>query len=141
MRTITEASEEKEYLNQLCEKVRSLLNDYHIDEARKVICEAMMEFPDAAQPHNLLGILLEKQGEHIPAMKHFRAAWALDPAFLPARKNIDNYGSFSNPGTAAYTFEDCAEQKKERYKIEYDENGIGHAVKRKHNDKAEYFGF
>ena len=85
---------------------------------------------------------MEKQGCHISAMKHFRAAWSLDPTFLPARKNIDNYGGFSRPGEAAYTADDCrTDEKKERCKIEYDENGVGHVVKRKQNDKSGFFGF
>ncbi len=49
----------------------------------------MKDCPDAAEPHNLFGILMEKQGCHISAMKHFRAAWSFG-SFLPARKNIDN---------------------------------------------------
>ena len=48
-----EAGTEKEYLNQLCEEVRSLIHDYHIEEAREKICEAMRDYPDAAEPHNL----------------------------------------------------------------------------------------
>ena len=71
---------------------------------------------------------MEMQGNHVAAMKHFRAASVLDPTFLPARKNMENYGSFSRPGAAAYTMEDCGTaEKKEHFKIEYDENGIGHA--------------
>ena len=85
MRTVMEEETEKEYLNQLCEEVRSLIHDYHIEESREKNCEAMKDSPDAAEPHNLSGILMEIQGCHISAMKHFRAAWSLDPTFLPAR--------------------------------------------------------
>lgn len=142
MKTTREAETEKEYLNQLCEEIRSLICDYHIEESREIVCDAMKEYPDAAEPHNLFGILMEKRGNHITAMKHFRAAWALDPTFLPARKNMENYGSFARPSEAAYTMEDCRrEETKERFKIEYDENGVGHVVKRKHNDKQGIFCF
>lgn len=27
-------------------------------------------------------------------MKHFRAAWCLDPTYLPARENMSNFSSF-----------------------------------------------
>ena len=38
--------------------------------------------------------------------------------------------------------DDCrTDEKKERCKIEYDENGVGHVVKRKQNDKSGFFGF
>ena len=39
----------------------------------------MAENPHGAVPHNLMGILLEKESNHVLAMKHFRAAYALDP--------------------------------------------------------------
>lgn len=38
MRTVMEEETEKEYLNQLCEEVRSLIHDYHIEESREKIC-------------------------------------------------------------------------------------------------------
>lgn len=139
MRTVMDTDREQEMLEQLSEEVRSLISAYDIEKSREMICGAMKEYPDAAQPHNLLGILMEKQGNHVLAMKHFRAAWALDPAFLPARKNMENYGSFSRAGEAAYTMSDCSkEEKKERFKIEYDENGVGHVVKRS-GEKTGFF--
>ena len=49
MRTVMEEETEKEYLNQLCEEVRSLIHDYHIEESREKICEAMKDYPDAAE--------------------------------------------------------------------------------------------
>ena len=137
MRTATIAGTKQEYLDWLSENVRGLLNDCCMGETREMICEAMKKYPDAAQPHNLLGILMEMQGNHVAAMKHFRAASVLDPTFLPARKNMEIYGSFSRPGAAAYTMEDCGTaEKKEHFKIEYDENGIGHVVKRNGENKG-----
>lgn len=62
MRTVMEEETEKEYLNQLCEEVRSLIHDYHIEESREKICEAMKDCPDAAEPHNLFGILWKNRG-------------------------------------------------------------------------------
>ena len=85
MRTVMEEETEKEYLNQLCEEVRSLIHDYHIEESREKICEAMKDCPDAAEPHNLFGILMEKQGCHISAMKHFPRGLVIG-SHIPARK-------------------------------------------------------
>ena len=139
MRTAVDTGTVQEYMACLSEKVRRLINAYDMEETREMICEAMKEYPDAAQPHNLLGILMETQGNHVSAMKHFRAARVLDPTFLPARENMENFGSFSKPGAPAYTMEDCGKQgKKERFKIEYDENGAGHVVKRS-SEKPGFF--
>lgn len=62
------------------------------------------------------------------AMKHFRAAWALDPTYLPARQNMD---SFYPSDKWAYNESDCPQEKKnDKYKVEYDTHGIGHVVRR-----------
>lgn len=53
----------------------------------------MSKYPHAPQTHNLMGIILEKKEEHAAAMKHFRAALALDPTYYPAKHNLDMYGS------------------------------------------------
>lgn len=47
-------------------------------------------------------ILLEKQKNHLLALKHFRAAYALDPSYLPARYNLDQYSDFNPISKLAY---------------------------------------
>lgn len=84
----------------------------------------MRDYPHAPHPHNLMGILLEKQGNHLSAMKHFRAAWALDPTYLPCRINLDRYGSFFNQGNCAFDEQDCPpEDKRFHYTIQNDYEG------------------
>ena len=73
---------------------------------------------------------MEKEGDHPGAMKHFRAAYALDPTYLPARQNLDHYGTFYSRGGCAYDESDCQQEAPSPYEIEYDEKGIGHAVRR-----------
>ena len=91
----------------------------------------MKKFPHAPHPHNLIGLLLELQGDHPAAMKHFRAAWALDPAYVPARYNLDHFGTFFSGGSWAIDESDCPPaQKKDNYKIVYDKSGIGHVVRK-----------
>ena len=48
-----------------------------------------LEHPDAPEPHNLLGIWFELKGNEDKAHRHYRAACALDPTFMPARKNLE----------------------------------------------------
>ena len=47
-------------------------------------------FLDPARPEafNLLGALLEIQGDRIEAQKNYRAALSLDPSYEPAIKNL-----------------------------------------------------
>jgi hypothetical protein len=95
----------------------------------------MKNSPHAPEPHNLLGMLLENQGDHLLAMKHFRAAWALEPTYLPARYNLEVYGTFFSKGAGAYDEEDCPVlEEKNNYMVEYDNNKNGHIVRRNRNE-------
>ena len=89
-------------LKGLCTQVRSLISKEEYKTCFQVICQAMEHHPHAPEPHNLLGILCEMQGNHPSAMRHFRAAYALDPGYSPARENLNSYGTFFASGRIAY---------------------------------------
>lgn len=120
---------DKRELRLVIEKVKTLLKEGRQDEGYTEICKAMGAYPDYPEPHNLMGLLLEIQKEHGKAMNHFRAAYALDATYLPARSNLDTYGSMFSRGKPAYDESDCAPEKtNNRYEIVYDERGIGKAI-------------
>jgi hypothetical protein len=121
----------------VCNTVRELMGQKKLRESEELIRQTMAKYPHAPEPHNLMGIQLENSGDHLAAMKHFRAAWALDPAYFPARYNLEQYADmFCKKRKDAYTEDDCPqEQDKELYKIEYDKKGIGHIVKRDQDNK------
>ena len=98
--------EPEQELTNLCGTVRNLISKREYNECFSLICHAMSLFPDAPQPHNLLGILCEKRGNHACAMRHFRAAYELDPGYIPARKNLETYGTFFSGGKSVYGDED-----------------------------------
>ena len=116
----------------LCNTVRELICMRKLHKSEELIRQAMAKYPHAPEPHNLMGIQLENKDDHLLAMKHFRAAWALDPTYLPARYNLEQYSDmFYRKRKDAYVEDDCPhEQDKNLYKTEYDEKGIGHIVKR-----------
>lgn len=95
-----------EQLNKLCCDIRSLVYEGDYEACEKLLCEAMFKYPHAPHPHNLYGIILEKKGDHYRAMNHFRAAWALDPSYLPANHNLNTYGSFFARGKCAFSEDD-----------------------------------
>lgn len=129
-----EISEKAEELNRLCMKVKELVSLRDYEKCESLIRSAMGNYPHAPQPHNLIGILLEKKGDHLTAMKHFRAAWALDPTYIPARQNLDCYGTFFSSGKCAYDESDCEVEEKagkqSNYIVEYDAHGVGRFVRR-----------
>lgn len=120
----------KKDLIKICEKVKKEIDRHEYNRAISLITESMKNYPDSPVPHNLMGILMETEGEHVKGMKHFRASYALDPTFIPTRVNMNVFTSFTRMRACAYTENDCPEYiKKEsydKYKIIVDENGIGH---------------
>ena len=125
-----------EETRQLCKKIQQLVGQGALEEADREAALAMSEYPHMPQPHNLMGIILERQGDHIGAKKHFRAACALDPSYQPARANMEKFGTYGSfNDKEAYDEEDCKGRdeipKMPARKIVYDENGIGHVVWRK----------
>ena len=123
-------SENRKELTTLCWKIKELMEQGEYKQCKEMITNAMAKHPHAPEPHNLLGLLLEKQQEHLIAMKHFRAAYALDPTYVPSRNNLDRFGSIGAKGKWAYDESDCPPEKHDAYKIEYDHRGIGHVVRR-----------
>ncbi|HBF66762.1 MAG TPA: hypothetical protein DDW34_14815 [Clostridium sp.] len=126
--------ENNEDLFSLCRAVRELIDTQNYDKCKALIFDAMRRYPHSPEPHNLIGILLEKIGEHAAAMKHFRAAWALDPTYLPAQQNLECYGTFYSKGRCAYDERDCISNESagnySNYQVEYDSRGIGHFIRR-----------
>lgn len=127
-RTISDNQNRK--LTQFCQDARKLIMAGDFEKCKEMSCETMCEYPDAAQPHNILGIILEKTGEHRLAMNHFRAALALDATYRPASQNLDTYGTFFSYGKCAYDEDDCEPEPAVNYGIEYDEHHIGRVVRR-----------
>ena len=108
-------------LQELCSAVRKYSAALNYPKCAALICEAMGKFPNAPEPHNLLGIVLEKEGNHADAMKHFRAAYALDPTYIPARQNLETYGTFYACGKCAFDESDCPEAFPLLYTSPYNE--------------------
>lgn len=128
-------SEKNEESISLYNEIIKLLKENNLKDSEYLLSSAIGKYPHAPEPHNLLGILLERKNNHSLAMKHFRAAWALDPTYLPARHNLELYGTFFSSGYCAFGELDCKlEESDNLYKVEYDKNGIGHIARRNKNE-------
>lgn len=89
-------------LEEICARVRDEFRTGDYQEGRRLLIRAMEAFPESPKPHNLMGILLEKERNHVQAMKHFRIAYALDPSYEPARHNLELYGGINPLGQEEY---------------------------------------
>lgn len=123
-----------EWMQELTARIRALVQRGDMRQAESVAAQAMARAPREAQPHNLMGIILESEHDHVHAMNHFRAAWALNPAFIPARVNMERYGSFDGQRPRpAYDEADCAAAMagiNSGCRIEYDARGVGRMARR-----------
>ena len=81
-------------LRELCADIRKFIQEERLSEAKEKIALGMAQHPDAGIPHNLMGIVKEIENDRVGAMKHFRAAYALDPKNTSIRKNIDSLCAF-----------------------------------------------
>ncbi|NLI22802.1 MAG: hypothetical protein GX418_14800 [Clostridiales bacterium] len=121
---------DEQELSSLCRRVREFAAHGDLESGKRIAVKAMGEYPHAAQPHNLLGVLLEKQGDHLSAMKHFRAAWALDPTYRPARQNLDVFGTFCPARRYAYDESDCPAERTNARLFVFGETGVGRVIKK-----------
>ena len=96
-----------EELNDLIAKAKEMIEHREFDPCESLLATAMFQNPHSAVPHNLMGLLLEKKRKHEDAMKHFRAANALDPAYAPARWNLEGFAEFYKTRKDAYSVSDC----------------------------------
>ncbi len=63
-------------------------------QAEENIKQAMLINPHSSVVHNLYGIFEELLMEDNLARKHYRAAYALDPTYKPAIRNLDRISTF-----------------------------------------------
>ena len=94
-------------LISVIEQVKGFISQKKYRECEALICTAMFEHPHDAVPHNLMGLLLEHENHHPEAMRHFRAAYDLDPTYGPAEWNLESFGGFAMYRTGAYFESDC----------------------------------
>jgi lipoprotein NlpI len=96
-----------EELLDLIKQTKEMINRREFDACEALISTAMFQNPHSAVPHNLMGLLLEKKRRHEDAMKHFRAAYALDSSYAPSRWNLDGFAEFYKTRVDAYFVSDC----------------------------------
>jgi len=126
-----EINDDKKNMTLICDKVRVLVINDDTEDSKILLKNMISEYPHAPEPHNLFGLILEKEGEHLLAMKHFRAAWALDPTYLPAKYNLENFGALVQERRGAFDESDCPPLiEKTEYQVEYDNNGLGRIIRK-----------
>lgn len=88
---------EKVPFQNIIEETVEALKNGALKNAEKLILVLVSMDIDAPEPHNLFGIFAELTGDEDIARKHYRAAYALDPTYKPACRNLERlvFGSKS----------------------------------------------
>ncbi len=97
----------KENLMSTIEQTKELIDERKFKECKALICTAMFKHPHDAVPHNLMGLSLKNEDSHVDDVKHFRAAYALDPTYRPSSWNLECFGSFTMQHPCAYFTSGC----------------------------------
>jgi len=69
------------------------------DAARAMVRKAIGVDPGQPEAYNLLGVLLEIDGDRVEAQKFYRASLDIDPTYKPAWANLDRTTSWNKLGT------------------------------------------
>lgn len=107
---MTESNNKHAALEALCAHAKHMILSGDYKKCYQMVCTVMSRYPNSPHPHNLMGILYEKEGCHTEAMKHFRAALALDPTYMPAKQNLNLYGTCDFPHRCAFLEADCTQE-------------------------------
>jgi two-component SAPR family response regulator len=88
----------------LIEMAKLRVNEGDFGEAIEHVRRAIGTEPGRPEAFNLLGALLEIEGDRDEARKSYRAALALDPAYRPARENLTRLTAWGKvPGAVVLT--------------------------------------
>jgi DNA-binding response OmpR family regulator len=75
------------------------ISDRRFDLARDGARKAIATDPEQPEVYNLLGALLDLQGDRLEAQKFYRAALDIDPTYKPTWANLERTASYRQVGT------------------------------------------
>ncbi len=99
----------RKYINKAIKEIKSR----NYESAKKALLHAVEINDCAPEIYNTFGILYECKRELELAHKHYSAAYAIDSAFIPSRKNLERISNFAYK----YDLSDID------YGLDYDEGG------------------
>lgn len=83
---------------ELVELTKRYITDCNFIQARETARKAIAVDPGHPEAYNLLGALLEIDGNRQEAQKFYCMALDIDPSFTPAMENLERSGSWNKPG-------------------------------------------
>lgn len=82
-------AEQADHYDWHIEMAKKCIGERHFDAAREHVQQAVAADPNNPEAFNLLGVLLEMEGDRLGAQKNYRAAIELDGKYKPAKENLE----------------------------------------------------
>ncbi|MCB2295513.1 hypothetical protein LGK95_18690 [Clostridium algoriphilum] len=113
------------YVQSNIKKAINAIKSNELDLACEYLHARMIENDHSAEVYNLLGVISEYKGDVLLACKYYRAAYAFDPTYKAADKNLEKLTSFS------YMFNEAnidfgENMEKEHQKLNFIGNSVMH---------------
>lgn len=83
-----------ETFEYVIEKTIDAIQNSNFKTAKLYLQDAFSLDESSPKIHNLLGVIAEMSYEKGKAIKHFRAAYGLDPSFKPAVQNLEKITTY-----------------------------------------------
>jgi len=83
------AAKEEDVFSRLLSDAGAALRDKRYEDTEELLRRAMLADVTRPETFNVLGVLMEIRRDRLQAQRFYRAALALDPAYRPARNNLD----------------------------------------------------
>ncbi|MEW6356337.1 MAG: response regulator [Planctomycetota bacterium] len=80
------------------ELAKRSIREKHYDDAVEHVRKAIGIEPGQAEAFNLLGAIMEIQGNRLEAQKNYRAALSIDPTYAPAQRNLSRSTKWNPQG-------------------------------------------
>ena len=86
---------DKEEMQRLCDFVRENVEKHDYEKCKEKIMRAMSEFPHAAEPHNLMGVLLGKRRKSCNCNETFPSGMGIRSCISPNKGESGSLWSVS----------------------------------------------
>ena len=90
---LTNSNEISSFQDNIEQAINSIKSS-KLDLAKMYLHAAMVLNDNSPEAYNLLGVISEYKGDVLLAGKYYRAAYAFDPSFKPADRNLEKLTSF-----------------------------------------------
>ena len=85
-------------------EIEKCIKEGKYQEGEELVQQAIKEHQSSVF-YNLMGLIKEREGHHVQAIRYFKIAYKLNHSYEPARYNLERYGIFCPIVNCMYSVE------------------------------------